>query len=766
MKTYTLTGEVYVFSINDFYATWTAYSTSAHAQIGKVSSGYYYYVAYMFDQTVLAALRDKTATSVTLHFKTQNYPTGSNVFDISYLLSDSTTTCYRSDADSTQSVSYSLGDLYALPHTTTNNYTDLDLSGKTLPKYGYLLGRRYATSSSSSYVVLDSSMSARTGFPPATLTVVTNESTVTYDANGGENAPSDQLFAVGDTVTLSSSVPTRTGYTFLGWALTDDATAAIYSAGSSFAPTDDVTLYAVWQRNTYTVSFDANGGAGAPAAQTKTHGTGLVLSSTEPTRSGYSFAGWAVTSTATAAAYAPGATYTVDANVTLYAVWAEVLLSYTVTYDANGGSGAPDAQTKTHGTDLTLSSAVPTRTGYTFLGWALFASATAPIYASGGTYATNANVTLYAVWQITTYTVTFQANGGSDAPAAQTKRYGSALTLTNAEPVKTGFNFLGWGLTSDAATAAYAPGDSYTANADLTLYALWTTSPVPHTLQYDTVGGTAVAGETVDWDVAAQPCFTVTDQIPQKDGNLFRGWALPDIEAVAYLAGDTIPARQSLTLHAVWSRVRARHNIAAAFHGTRATRTEPVYQHDYGQGLTFPDLALPAAYEVHFAVPGRAKALTVLGDETGVAIPDELLAEGVPVLAWIYLHDGADDGETQYQITVPVVRRAMPSGQKPQALEQSIITQAIAVLQAALARDSANAQHYPRIAAGTWRVWNALTGDWEDTGIVAKGVTFTPSVSSDGVLSWTNDGGLENPESVNLVTAIIGALANAEEANA
>ena len=116
---------------------------------------------------------------------------------------------------------------------------------------------------------------------------------------------------------------------------------------------------------TYTVSYDANGGSGAPASQTKTKDVALTLSSTKPTRTGYKFLGWAASKTATSAQYQPGGSYTANAAVTLYAVWKEN--DYTVSYDANGGTGAPAAQTKKHGTALTLSSTKPTRTGYMFL---------------------------------------------------------------------------------------------------------------------------------------------------------------------------------------------------------------------------------------------------------------------------------------------------------------------------------------------------------------------------------------------------------------
>ncbi len=148
---------------------------------------------------------------------------------------------------------------------------------------------------------------------------------------------------------------------------------------------------------TYTISYNANGGSGAPGNQTKTHGTNLTLSSTKPTRDGYTFLGWATSAGATSAAYQPGGTYSANAAVTLYAVWK--INTYTVAYNANGGSGAPGNQTKTYGTNLTLSTTTPTRTGYAFQGWATSASATSANYQPGATYSNNANVTLYAVWK-------------------------------------------------------------------------------------------------------------------------------------------------------------------------------------------------------------------------------------------------------------------------------------------------------------------------------------------------------------------------------
>lgn len=145
--------------------------------------------------------------------------------------------------------------------------------------------------------------------------------TVSYNANGGSGAPANQTKYYGQTLKLSTTIPTRTGYTFKGWSTSSSATSATYSAGASYTANAAVTLYAVWQVNTYIVSYDANGGSGAPASQTKTHGVTLVLSSTIPTRTNYLFKGWSTSSTATSATYSSGGNYTANAAAKLYAVW-------------------------------------------------------------------------------------------------------------------------------------------------------------------------------------------------------------------------------------------------------------------------------------------------------------------------------------------------------------------------------------------------------------------------------------------------------------
>lgn len=147
--------------------------------------------------------------------------------------------------------------------------------------------------------------------------------TISYNANGGSGAPGKQTKTYGTAVTISKTTPTRTGYAFNGWNTKADGTGTNYSAGSTYSSNADLTLYAKWKANTYTVSYNANGTgvSNLPGNQTKTYGTTLTLSSTKPTRANYTFKGWGTSAGATTVAYSPEASYTKNEKLTLYAIW-------------------------------------------------------------------------------------------------------------------------------------------------------------------------------------------------------------------------------------------------------------------------------------------------------------------------------------------------------------------------------------------------------------------------------------------------------------
>lgn len=161
---------------------------------------------------------------------------------------------------------------------------------------------------------------------------------VTYNANGGIGAPAKQTKWFGTALTLSSTKPTRTGYTFNGWSTAND-TSVEYAAGASYTANASVTLHAVWTANKYTITYDANGGTGAPNSQTKTYGVSLTLSSVKPTRTNYNFLGWATSASATKATYAAGATYNANTGAKFYAVWELAYLKPRITkYSAVRGT--------------------------------------------------------------------------------------------------------------------------------------------------------------------------------------------------------------------------------------------------------------------------------------------------------------------------------------------------------------------------------------------------------------------------------------------
>ena len=247
-------------------------------------------------------------------------------------------------------------------------------------------------------------------------------------------------------------------------------------------------------RTSYTVSYSANGGSGAPSSQTKWYGETLKLSSTQPTRTGYTFAGWATSSTATTASKKPGDTYTSNAAATYYAVWTPDV--FAVSYDGNGGT-APTKTSRTYGKPFTLSATVPTRDGCRFTGWLCGGN----VYAAGATVsdfnATASPLTFTAQWELDQYTVSYNANGGDGSMAAVTVRYGTAYSVPGCTFKRKWFSFAGWVDASGNAVTGY---DASYRGGNVTLYAKWTQVYFPPALgglaadRCDSSGGLADDG--------------------------------------------------------------------------------------------------------------------------------------------------------------------------------------------------------------------------------------------------------------------------------
>ncbi|MBR4451240.1 MAG: InlB B-repeat-containing protein [Clostridia bacterium] len=355
-----------------------------------------------------------------------------------------------------------------------------------------------------------------------------NTYTVSYNANGGSGAPSNQTKTYGKNLTLSSVKPSKAGYSFKNWNTNSGGTGTSYASGGTYSANASVTLYAQWTINTYPVSYNANGGSNPPSGQTKTYGTNLTLSTVKPTRAGYSFKNWNTKADGTGTSYSPGATYSTNASVTLYAQWNP---TYTITYNNNGGTGTIPSQTKVHGTNLTLVTTIPSRTGYTFKSWNTKADGSGTSYASGATYTANASVTLYAQWTANTYTITFRYGSINNNAVYKTisQKYDTAVTVP-ADPEVTGYAFTGW----DTDIPAKMPANN------MTVRALWAANA--YTITYKLDGADYYeAPYTSAVDTALYGSMVVIRNKPVKEGYSVSDWEFtPPLENGKMPSGNVV----------------------------------------------------------------------------------------------------------------------------------------------------------------------------------------------------------------------------------
>jgi len=226
-----------------------------------------------------------------------------------------------------------------------------------------------------------------------------------------------------------------------------------------------------------------------------------------------------------------------------------VVVPYTITFDANGGSGTVPTQTILPGSNVTLPSGdVLSRTGYTFGGWNTNNSGTGTNYNVGSFYTPTGNVTLYARW--INYTVIFDVNGGSGTVLAMIVLPGSSIILPDGSGLtRSGYTFNGWNTNNSGTGTNHNAGTSYTPNGNVTLYARWST---PRTVTFNINGGsgTVPAAQTVlSGSIITLPSgngFT-------KTGCTFVGWVEAfSFDDTFYNAGGSFTVSNSITLYAKW----------------------------------------------------------------------------------------------------------------------------------------------------------------------------------------------------------------------
>ena len=272
--------------------------------------------------------------------------------------------------------------------------------------------------------------------------------TVSYNANGGSGAPGSQKKAQDVTLKLSTTTPTRTGYTFSKWNTAQNGSGTNYNAGANYTANANATLYAQWMANTYKVTLDQQNGTGGSASVTATYGSAMP-SATMPARTGYTFGGYYDQKNGAGTQYynANGGSaknWDKTAATTLYAKW--TANQYTITFDRCGGTGGTESATATYDADLPAIT-LPTRTGHTFAGYFNeSAGKGTKYYNADGTgamkYNKAADTKVYANWTVNQYTITFDSKGGS-AVEPITQNYGTAV-IAPADPTREGYTFAGW----------------------------------------------------------------------------------------------------------------------------------------------------------------------------------------------------------------------------------------------------------------------------------------------------------------------------------
>ena len=277
-----------------------------------------------------------------------------------------------------------------------------------------------------------------------------NRYTVSFDANGGSGGQSASVTATYDSAmpSISTTAPTKTGYTFGGWYDTSAETGGTQyytEAGASartWNKTANTTLHARWTPNTYTITFDQQGGSGGTESTTATYGAALPTI-TVPTRTGYTFGGYFTEENGGGTQYyntdgISDIVWVITTDLTLYAKW--IANTYTVSFDANGGSGGQSANvTATYDSAMpSISTTAPTKTGYTFGGWYDTSAETGgtQYYTAEGASARNwdiaENTTLYARW-IEGVEVTFIIEESSYYEDVSITINGETTSLTEVE---------------------------------------------------------------------------------------------------------------------------------------------------------------------------------------------------------------------------------------------------------------------------------------------------------------------------------------------
>ena len=366
---------------------------------------------------------------------------------------------------------------------------------------------------------------------------VGNGYTVRFAGNGatGGGTP-DQAFQYNIGQNLHRNGFVRDGYTFTGWKRADNQQA--YGDGQwvtnlTTQPNGIVTMVAQWSANEAHIRYNPNppagkttGGQGTPNWDGHTGDT-PTIGQNGWTIDGYTFAGWATSPDGSGARYAPGARWTANGTLTLYAQWTPGQAS--LSYDGNGATGGKtDPQTGKTDEKINVRDNGFTRDGYTFVTWNTQADCKGNAVKPNSEWTLRGSSTLYACWAGNAQTLTYHGNGATGGnTAAQSGKTGDELTTNANGFTRDGYTFVRWDTAKDGSGTAYGEGKNGVSQyvmkpAGNDLYAIWKANPA--TIQYrndwpNTTGSTPdTTGNTGDTVTISQNSF-------DRPGYTFTGWS-------------------------------------------------------------------------------------------------------------------------------------------------------------------------------------------------------------------------------------------------
>ena len=417
---------------------------------------------------------------------------------------------------------------------------------------------------------------------------VGNGYTVRFAGNGatGGDTP-DQAFQYNIGQNLRRNGFVRDGYTFAGWKRADNQQA--YGDGQwvtnlTTQPNGIVTMVAQWSANEAHIRYNPNppagkttGGQGTPNWDGHTGDT-PTIGQNGWTIDGYTFAGWATSPDGSGARYAPGARWTANGTLTLYAQWTPGQAS--LTYDGNGATGGKtDPQTGKTDEKINVRDNGFTRDGYTFVTWNTQADCKGNAVKPNSEWTLRGSSTLYACWAGNAQTLTYHGNGATGGnTAAQSGKTGDELTTNANGFTRDGYTFVRWDTAKDGSGTAYGEGKNGVSQyvmkpAGNDLYAIWKANPA--TIQYrndwpNTTGSTPdTTGNTGDTVTISQNSF-------DRPGYTFTGWSTSKRGDPSLQPGDkhTLEPRTT-TVWAQWKADPA-HLVYNSNIGTVGSETKTV----------------------------------------------------------------------------------------------------------------------------------------------------------------------------------------------